>query len=104
MDPGENNDLGARFGGLLREAKRIAYVVSHVLDLWDLVIVGEDDRVELFLQRENLPRKRVELRRRHRLAHFQPVRVAPWDFDHIGHRHSVIWRGGESISVTSNQY
>ena len=60
MHAAEHNHVRAGFGRLLRQAERIADEIRHVLDFRHLIIVGQDDGVELFLERENLLRQRLE--------------------------------------------
>ena len=49
---------------LAREPERVAHVVGDVLDLGQLVVVGEDDRVALRGQRADLVREPLDLGRR----------------------------------------
>ena len=62
----EGDDVGVGGGRLAAEAERVADVVGDVLDLGELVVVGEDDRValageraHLVLQRAGRPRGRA---------------------------------------------
>jgi hypothetical protein len=68
MHAAEHDHVRARLGRLLREAERIAHEIRHVLDFRHLIIVREDDGVELFLERENFLRQRLELVFGHRRA------------------------------------
>ena len=77
MHAAENNHVRARFRRLLRQAEGIADVVRHVLDFRHLVIVREDDSIELFFERENFLRQRLESAFRHRAARL--------DFSNINH-------------------
>jgi hypothetical protein len=52
-----------RCGRLLREAERVADVVGHVLDLGQLVVVGEDDGVALAGERADLGLQLADPRR-----------------------------------------
>ena len=54
MHAAEDDRPGAGSGGPLRETQRVANVVGHVLDLGQLVVVGEDHRAALVRQRANL--------------------------------------------------
>ena len=58
----------SRLRRLLREAERIADEIRHVLNFRHLIIVREDDGVELFFERENFLRQRLELAFGHRRA------------------------------------
>ena len=51
----EGDDVGVGGGRLLAEAERVAHVVGDVLDLGQLVVVGEDHRVAL-ARRARAPR------------------------------------------------
>jgi hypothetical protein len=71
VDAAEGDHLFRRGGGLLREPERVADEVGHLLDLGELVVVGEDDgaalpgeRAHLVLQRRDV----VELEERHRVV------------------------------------
>src|SRR5258708_39847273 len=88
MHPAKDDDIGAGFGRLLREPERIADVIGQILYFRDLIIVSEDDGVQFFLQREDLPRKRVETRRRHGFANLQAV-SARWSLDNIRHEQTL---------------
>ena len=52
---------GLRRGRLAREAERVADVVGDVLDLGQLVVVGEDDRVALVGERAHLGLQRGDV-------------------------------------------
>jgi hypothetical protein len=54
VNAAEDDRLGIRFGGLLLESERVADVVGNVLDLGQLVIVGEDHRTALGGERPHL--------------------------------------------------
>ena len=58
MHAAEHDYVGVRLRRLLREAERIANKIGHVLNFRHLIIVREDDRVKLLLERENFPRQR----------------------------------------------
>ena len=45
MHPGEDDDIGAGLGCLLGKAEGIAHIIGHILNLRDLVVVGQDDGV-----------------------------------------------------------
>ena len=60
MHAAEDDHVRARLGRLLRQAEGIADKIRHVLDFRHLIIVREDDGVELFFERENLLRQRLE--------------------------------------------
>ncbi len=65
MNTAKNDHVRFRFRCLLRQAQRVAHKIGNVLDFGDLIVVSENDRVELFLERENLPRQRIKLCLRH---------------------------------------
>ena len=54
MHAAERDHLGVRARGLLREPERVADEVGHVLDLGQLVVVGEDHGAALGGQRAYL--------------------------------------------------
>ncbi len=56
--------VGVGGGGLAREAERVAHVVGDVLDLGQLVVVGEDHRVALGGERAHLLAQGADLLRR----------------------------------------
>ena len=85
MHAAEDDDVGTGSRGLLRKPEGIAHEVGHVLDLGDLVIMGEDDGVELLFEGEDVARERVELRERQRPAHFEPVHAAQLGLGQIDH-------------------
>jgi hypothetical protein len=58
VNAAEDDDLRLGACGFLRQREAVADEISDVLDLALLVVVGEDDRVELLLQRED---RRLEL-------------------------------------------
>ena len=64
VDAAEGDRLGVGGGGLAREAERVAEVVGDVLDLGQLVVVGEDDRVALRGERADLLAELGDLLRR----------------------------------------
>ena len=87
MNPTEHDDIGWRCGRLLRQPERIAHVIGDLLDFRDLVIVREDDRVELLLERKNFACQRIELPCRHRLTHRQALHARQWrHFQNISHK------------------
>ena len=47
MNAAKDNDIRLGGGCLLGKTEGIADEISHVLNLWDLIIVGENDGVEL---------------------------------------------------------
>ena len=51
---GEEDDVGVRLLGFLRELERVAEEVGDVLDVALLVVVGEQDRVALALEAADL--------------------------------------------------
>jgi hypothetical protein len=63
VDAAEGDHLGVGLGRLAREAERVAEVVGDVLDLGQLVVVGEDDRVALLRERANFIAERSDLLR-----------------------------------------
>ena len=73
MNAAKDDDIGLGLGGLLGEAKRVAYLIGHVLDLRHLIVVGKNDRVKLLLEHKDLARQRIKLRSRHRLAHRETI-------------------------------
>src|ERR1035437_2578196 len=89
MHTTENDHIGRRLGGLLRETERIADVIRHVLNLRHLIVMREDDGVQLFLERENFLGQRIEPRARHGLAEFQIAHSVGWHFDDIGHANKL---------------
>ena len=54
-----SSDVG--LGGLLREPERVADVVGHVLDLGQLVVVGQDHGVALGGERAHLVLERGDV-------------------------------------------
>jgi hypothetical protein len=86
VDAAKHDDFRFGFGGLLREAQRIAHVIGHILDLRHLVIVRENDRVELALKVDDFPRKRIEPRRRNGCADLKTVNSRRRHGDDFGHR------------------
>ena len=54
VDAAEGDHVGVGGGRLAREAERVAHVVGDVLDLGQLVVVGEDHRVALGGERADL--------------------------------------------------
>ena len=54
VDAAEGDHLGVGVGRLAREPERVADEVGDVLDLRQLVVVGEDDRVALRRQLADL--------------------------------------------------
>ena len=54
MDAREDDHIGLRGRRLLGEAERVSDVVRDVLDLGNLVVVGEDDGVALLRERPHL--------------------------------------------------
>ena len=54
VDAAELDHLGVGGRRLPREAERVADEVGHVLELGELVVVGEDDRVALGRERPHL--------------------------------------------------
>jgi hypothetical protein len=46
----EHDDVSVSFPGLKAEAERITHEIGEILNLWDLVVVSQDDRVALPLQ------------------------------------------------------
>ena len=40
---------------MLRESEGIAHIIGHVLNFRDLIVVREDDGIELFLERQDIP-------------------------------------------------
>ncbi len=54
VDAAEGDHLGVGLSRLAREAERVAAVVGEVLDLRQLVVVGEDDGVPFPRERANL--------------------------------------------------
>ena len=87
MHAAENNHVGAGFGGLLGKSERIAHKIRDVLDFRHLVIVRQDDGVQLFFERKNLLRQRLEPPFRHRFP-----RVDICDINHLPKLPS--WVGG----------
>ena len=63
MDAAEGDHLGAGRLRLTREAKRVAGEVGDILQLGELVVVGEDDRVALGGQRTHLGAQITDLLR-----------------------------------------
>jgi hypothetical protein len=57
----EGDRLGVGGRGPLREAERVADVVGHLLDLGQLVVVGEDDRAALGGERAHLVLQRGDV-------------------------------------------
>ena len=78
MHAAEHDHIRVRLGRLLREAERIADEIRHVLDFRHLVIVREDDGVELFFERENFLRQRLELLFGHRRRADEFLRHQSW--------------------------
>jgi len=50
VNPGKNDDIGTRFGGFAGESEGVPDVVGDVLDVGILVVVGQNDRVQVFFQ------------------------------------------------------
>ena len=65
MHAAEDDDVGVGLSGLSREAEGIADEIGDVLDFGHLVIVGEDDGIELFLERKDFAAQRLGLGARH---------------------------------------
>ena len=68
VDAAEGDHLGAGARRLLGEAERVAHEVGDVLDLGQLVVVGEDDGAALLGERPHLGLQRgdvVEREKRH---------------------------------------
>ena len=57
VNTAEDNDVGIRLGGLNAQAKRVSHEVGHVLDLLNLVVMGEDDCIPLAFESQNLSRQ-----------------------------------------------
>ncbi len=64
VDAAEGDRVGLGRGRLAREAERVAHVVGDVLDLGQLVVVGEDHRVALGRERSHLIAQGTDLLRR----------------------------------------
>ena len=64
VDAAEDDRVGVGRGRLAREPERVAHVVGDVLDLGQLVVVGEDDGVALGGERAHLGREARDLLRR----------------------------------------
>ena len=61
VDPAEDDHVGVGGGCLAREAQGVPEVVGDVLDLRQLVVVREDDRVSLRRQSADLVRQPLDL-------------------------------------------
>ncbi len=60
MHAAENDHVRVRLCRLLGQAERIAHKIRHVLDFRHLVIMGQDDGIQLLLERKNFLRQRLE--------------------------------------------
>ena len=61
MHAAEDDHPGVGGGRLLREPERVADVIGDVLDLGQLVVVGEDHRAALARERPDLVLKRRDV-------------------------------------------
>ena len=57
VNPAKDNHVGTRLGGLDAQAERVSHEVGHVLDLFDLVVMGEDDGIPLAFESQDLCRE-----------------------------------------------
>src|SRR5213075_2837281 len=66
-------------------AERIPHKVGCVLDFRHLIIVGENDRVQPFLERQNLVRKAVHIRGWYRFPNREAVHGKGLSFGDMQH-------------------
>ena len=85
MDAAEDDDVGGGFGGHLGETEGVADVIGDVLDFWDLVVVGEDDGVEFFLEGEDVAGEGVEARGRSAGDGFEAINAGGAELGQIDH-------------------
>ena len=104
MHPAENNHAGLGLGRLLGQSEGVSDEIRHVLNLRDLVIMGQDHGIEFPLQGEDLLRQRVESFRRHGLADavVEPDRSggAGLSLSSIVHGRKIGGRPGESMHAS----
>ena len=76
MNAAKDNDIRAGLGRLLRKSEGIADVIRDVLDFRHLIIMGEDDCIQLFLERDDVAGKRVQPGRRNGLAERKAIHAS----------------------------
>ena len=97
MDAAEDDHIRAGAGRLLRKTEGVAHEIRHVLNLWHLVVVREDDGVVLALEGKNFAGKRLGLGGRARTAQTRQRQVgaARLGFGQINHAKDATGQGRE---------